>query len=414
MEDTTAPPKTRKPWIKIPFEKGTPEFEEERRRRHREACIADYHRKKAIIKEEQKEDRIVGDAPPMPVKRMPCTWPVPADLVDVLGTTITLPDEWTTWPLFHVRRQDKLSKTTMAQYRTHYYRLPQSDIWAVTRFVMQQTPALQNMFAKAGLSYVCESLYTSIYVNNAKMLPMDKDYKVKLLKMMIFSILNKRTKKESYERHISQEASDKRIESTVPWEDWTNLCKSYLRAINCKPSLTEKEKKDALIIYVYSQFPPIRLNWNDIKVKRVSGLKGLKEAADQHTGGNVMYFSPKGIIVCWSDFKNAQHFTLPVRREVLNSPALVRFLNRVLPEGDSEPLKIANFSKYLSKLAEDITGKPFSNRLMRSSFIRWFHQNNDSTNVNAVKAMMKEIHQNNLEVHLAYIKHKVEEAELTD
>lgn len=403
-------------WNKIPFAKGSPEYVAEARRRHQEKSRA-YARKKAAERPPPEENNICpGDPPPMPSRRLPTKWVVPDVYRSILGDEIVLPEQWVGWPLFHVRRQADLSKTTMNQYRAYYHRLPRTDIFNVVGFIMEQSPATQNMYAKAGLSYMCESLFTSIYVTKSRALATDKDYKDRCLRMMVYSILNKRTKKESYERHVSQEASDQRIEATVPWSEWAQLGKNYIRAVMAKKdAMTDKQKKDALIVYAYSQLPPVRLDWNDIKVVRTTGVKGLEAAVAAHKTGNVLYLSPKGAVICWSEFKNSASFgNLPVRREIVPAIGFIRLMNKILPPGNSEPLKIPNFSSYLTKLAEDMTGKRFSNRLMRSSYIRWWHDGNDSTNVKAVQEMMRQIHQTNMAVHLGYIKHSTTDGDLTD
>lgn len=410
MEDGQTEVQERRKWTRIPFERGSPEYLAEKRRR----ALEYYYKVKKPEKAAEKP-KSPGDAPAMP-KRMPIVWKTPDDLRFLFGDQITLDAEWTRWPLFHVRRQSDLSKTTMNQYKSYYYRLPPGDPWNQVRFVIKQVPATQNMYAKAALSYVCDSLYNSLYIKQTRNLAYDDEYKNRLLKMQIWSFLNKKTKAESYERHASQEASESRIEATVPWQDWVQLGKNYLRAMAGKKTLTEKEKRDTLLVWAYSQMPPVRLDWNDMKVVRVKGGKVFDSISDTHKGGNVMYVGPKGVVICWSEFKNSAQFKdLPIKHTVMG-PAVIRMMKKVLPEGDSEPLKMgeSQFSRYLTRLAEDITGKPFSNRLMRSSYIQWWHQHNDTTNVKAVQAMMRQIHQTNIQVHLGYIKHSTTNGELSD
>jgi hypothetical protein len=63
----------------------------------------------------------------------------------------------------------------------------------------------------------------------------------------------------------------------------------------------------------------------------------------------------------------------------------------------------------LSSLAEQISGKHFTNRFMRSSYIKFWHQENSKDgelDINKTKEMMKLLHQTNLEIHLAYVKTK--------
>lgn len=390
--------KTRTP---IPFATGTPEHAEETKRRARENWSAKKH-----IYRPAEEERELGTAPVLP-RGLPITWNVPADLHDVLGESLTLTDNWSTWPMYHVRRQGDLSKTTMAQYKSYYYSLPQRDIFDVVRVIKTYNTAKQNMMAKAGLSYVCQNLYETLYERQRKGLAGTAYYKGELLKMMVFAHLSKTTKKASYEAHSSQEASGERLEATVPWNDWTELARRFVRALTNKSDMNDRDRQEALVVAVYSMIPPVRLDWNDIEVIRSKGDAHLRTLKGQ-VGKNILYLAPKNAVVYWGEFKNSTSFgsDLPLRQE-LGSP-MARVLNKCIPKSDTRlhPLKIPNFSSYLTGLAEQITGKAFSNRLMRSSYIRWWHDNNSANGVNveATKAVMTLLHQTNMEVHLSYHK----------
>jgi hypothetical protein len=385
----------------IPFAKGTPEYDEEVKRRARE----NWAKKKHIYRPKE-ELKAPGEEPPKP-KNLPITWAVPADLQESLGTTIVLPAEWQTWPMYHVRRQSELSKTTMAQYKSYYYKLPQKDIFDTVRFINTQPNAQANMYAKSGLSYVCQGLYESIYERHRKGLANSGAYRTELQKMMVFSALNKKTKKVSYEQHTSQEASDERLANTVPWDDWKELAKRFVRIQLTKKEPTARDKQEALVAALYSMLPPVRLDWNDVQVRRSKGGKALG-AQKGEAGKNILYMSPTGAVMFWGEFKNADSFKdeLPLKQEIPKD--LYNVLKKTLPDGDSEPLKLPNFSTFLTTLANHITGKHFSNRLMRSSYIRWWHDNNSQNGVDVAKtrAMMRQLHQSNLEVHLAYDKTK--------
>jgi hypothetical protein len=122
-------------------------------------------------------------------------------------------------------------------------------------------------------------------------------------------------------------------------------------------------------------------------------------------GKNILWIAPREAVVFWGEFKNSASFELPLKQELPRQ--LVSVLHKVLPEGDSTPLKVPNFSTFLTHLAEQITGKQFTNRLMRASYIRWWHDNNskDGVDVAKTKAMMAQMHQTNMQVHLSYVKH---------
>jgi hypothetical protein len=390
-------PETKKR-IPIPHAKGTQEYRDEVRRRLRE----NWAKKKHVYRPPEPEQE-EGEAPPMP-KNLPINWAVPSDLHDVLGENITLTTEWAKLPLYHVRRQDELSKTTLQQYKSYYYKLPQRDIYDVVRFIRTHPLAQQNMYAKSALSYVAQDLWESIYVHKRKGLANSAAYKTALQKLLIFSELSKRTKRATYEKHANQEASDETLANTVKWEDWTELAQRFVKALANKADATKRDKQEALAVALYSQLPPVRLDWNDIEVRRSKGGKAMADRSGE-PGKNILWIAPREAVVFWGEFKNSASFELPLKQELPRQ--LVSVLHKVLPEGDSTPLKVPNFSTFLTHLAEQITGKQFTNRLMRASYIRWWHDNNSkgALDINKTKEMMKQLHQTNMQVHLGYVKH---------
>jgi hypothetical protein len=402
--------------VPIPFAKGTQEYRDEVRRRLRE----NWAKKKEQYrpKPEKEEEIEVGEKPPIP-KNFTGNWAVPADLIDILGETVALPEDWTKWALFHVRRQDTLSKTTLIQYKAYYYRVPRRDIWDVARFIKTHPLAQQNMFAKAGLSYICQGLWETIYVNKRKALATATDYKKDLLAMAVYGELSKRTKRQSYEKHSSQTTSDENLENTVKWDDWQQLARRFVKAISSKKDMTVRDRQEALTAAVYSFIPPVRLDWNDIEVRRTKGGKTF-EGISGEVGKNILWLAPRQGTVFWGEFKNSSSFELPLRQDLPRD--LITVLHKVLPEGDGTPLKVPNFSTFLTHLAEQITGKEFSNRLMRSSYIRWYHDNNSkgAIDVEKTKAVMKLLHQTNMQVHMSYVKHgklvpnEIDDASKTD
>lgn len=384
--------------VPIPFAKDSQEYRDEVKRRLRENWAKKKEQYRPKVEEEER-----GAAPPLP-RNLPINWSVPDDLRDILGETISLTADWMKLPIFHVRRQDQLSKTTLQQYKTYFYKLPQKDIWDVVRFVMEHPAAQQNMYAKSGLSYIAQDLWDSIYVRQRKGLANTMEYKNKLLRLLVFAALSKSTKKQSYERHASQETSEENLENTVKWEDWTELAKRYVRALMSKPHPTDRDKQEALAAAVYSYIPPVRLDWNDIEVRRTKGGKTF-EALEGEVGKNILFIAPRESVVFWGEFKTAANFELPLKQVLPRE--LTTVLHKVLPEGDSTPLKVGNFSAFLTGVAKHITNKEFTNRLMRSSYIRWWHDNNskDGVDVNKTKELMRQMHQTNMEVHFGYRKH---------
>lgn len=397
--NSDTPRKKREP---IPYATGTPEHKEEMKRRARERWARE---KDKYRKPKPEEVRSTGDPPPLP-KNLPISWNVPDDLHDLLGETLTLNADWMTWPMFHVRRQSDLSKVTMQQYKSYYYKLPQKDIWDVARYIASMPLSQRNQAAKAGLSYVSQGLYESIYERHRKGLASTAFYRGELLKMLVFAELSKRTKAQSYEKHTSQEASPERLEATVAWPDWVNLASRFTKAMLTKAEPTKRDKQEALAAAVYSLIPPVRLDWNDMEIRKTKGGKAFK-ALTGEKGKNILYLAPREAVIFWGEFKNSASFgdDVPLKQEVPRP--LLTVLHKTAPEERTYyPFKLPNFSTWLTGVAETITGKPFTNRLMRSSYVRHYHDihSKDGVDINKTKEMMKQMHQKNLEVHLAYNK----------
>lgn len=392
------------------FAKGTPEHAEEERRRRRERWAANKEKYRPAP-----TTTLPGSEPPKP-PHLPITWTTPSDLVADLGESITLSADWVTWPMYHVRRQKDLSVTTMKQYKSAYYRLPtDKDIYDVVRFILShEDNATRNQYAKAGLSYTSQHLYDMIYVNRHSRLATSAAYRSNLHKMMVFSELNKRTKKASYDKHICQEATPERLANTVDWPEWVERAKRFIRRVTSMKQPTSRDRLEALLAAVYSMIPPVRLDWNDVEVKRVT--KKQLSQSNGEKGKNILYMAPSDAIMTWGEFKNVASFgaDAPLKQEI---PAdLHRVLKKLLAAADFTPFKLSHFSTFLTGVAETITGKKFSNRLMRSSYIRNWHNENskDVIDVQKTRAMMRLMHQTNLEVHLAYQKCKEITAEMAD
>jgi len=401
MSDVT----TKRQYVKMPFAKGTPEYKAEVARRQAER----YKNKKP-----SPPPREPGSEPPLPPV-LPVVYETPADLVTVLGPSVSLPADWSSWPMYHVRRQKDLSVTTMKQYKNYFFKLPEKDIYDVVRFIVTHDPATQNQYAKSGLSYVSQRLYDMVYVGNARVrLARSPEYKRLLHEMMVYSEMNKRTKKVSYENHISQEATADRHANTVDWPIWEEKARLFVRRVVTMKEPTSRDRLEALAAAVYSMIPPVRLDWNDVEVKRVT--KKQVDEAKGEKGKNILYMSPKASVMTWGEFKNVASFghDVPLRQPM---PAtLHRVLKKVLAAADFTPFKMSNFSTFLTDLAETITGKRFTNRMMRSSYIRRWHMDNSAevVDVKKTRAMMKLMHQTNLEVHLAYQKFKDLPPEIAD
>jgi hypothetical protein len=406
-------PQIRKKYEKIPFEKGTPEYRAEQLRRQRECRAAN----KEKYKREYDVEKNNG-APPVP-KDNELTWPVPVDLQDYIGMqNITVPSHAYDWPLFRIKRHSQLAAMTLKGYQSYWVRLPKKHIWDICRELRAMQNGQQNMFFKAGLSFTCENLYNSIYVRKIKNLLASAAYKNQLLEMMVYHTMTRKTMRASYDQHMAQVASVTRHENTVDWDVWVAGARRFVRAMLSKEGATRAELMEALAVAVYSYIPPIRLDWNDVIIRMCNGSKAAFNGVKGEAGKNILYLSPTWAVVFWGEFKNVAAFgdEVPLRQELPSE--LHRILRKVYPEdklqaNDYEwtPFKKSNFGTYLAALAKIITGKNFTNRLMRSSYIGWYHKNHrhEEFDIEKTRLIMRQLHQTGLAVHLAYNKFKTGE-----
>jgi hypothetical protein len=406
----TFQPQNRKPNVKNPYEKGTPEHRAEVLRRQKECR----ERNKEKYKREYDIEKNNG-APPVP-KDSELTWQVPADLHDYIGAqSISIPKETYDWPLFRIKRHNQLAAVTLKGYASYWTRLPKKHIWDVCRDLRTMLNGQQNMFFKSALSYTCENLYNAIYVRKIKNLLASPSYKNQLLEMMVYHTMNRKTMRASYDQHMAQVASVTRHENTVDWDVWTAGARRFVKAMMSKEGVTRSELLEALAVAAYTYIPPIRLDWNDIEIHMCCGgdkaHKGIKGTA----GKNIVFVSPTWAVAFWGEFKNAASFSdeLPLRQELPSD--LHRILRKVYPEDKYaakeyvwSPFKKSHFGTYLAGLAKLITGKNFTNRLMRSSYIAWWHKSHrhEEFDLEKTRAVMRAMHQTSLEVHLAYNKFK--------
>lgn len=415
-EKATAPLKSaRAKYAKNPYKSGTPEYEEEKKRRARERWHArkDVYRKPA--EPEIEPDRTPNDAPPFPKSGR--EWDVPEDLRESLNgkAKLVLPENTRDWPMFHVRRPEELSETTKKMYKAYNGSMPKGkDLYEVVRAINTYPLAQRNQYAKAGLSKVSNDLYNDLYITNRKGLASSPAYSADLHKMLVFSELTKTTKKESFKHHAEQVASDARLEATVRWPDWVEDARRYSKAVLTNKNASQREKNDAVLATVYSQLPPVRLDWNDVEVRKVKGGKAMKDYKVEK-GKNILYLAFNEGVMAWGEFKNSASFPNGILQP-MPKPVISVMKKAWGKEPPAHPFKHPNFSTYLTKLAEVITGKPFSNRLMRSSFIRYFHEQNsrDGVDLEKTKAVMKDLHQSNMEVHLGYNKTKTITPEMAE
>jgi hypothetical protein len=388
--NTEQTPADRKRAIKVanPFEKGTLEYKEEIKRRLRE----NWTNKKNVYRNKTKEANTL----PIPKKTY---FKVPDDLKDILGDTIQITNDIKTWYFLHSKRTIQLSETTQKQYKNYNKRIPEGDIWSEVRFVKEQPVQSKAQFIKSRLAHVADKV-ANFYESNEPILKVN-EYNDLILAMFVWATLSKKSKSDIKELQASQITSQDRIDRTIDWDDWTKKANMFIMRIKRKKEPTERDLTDMALAAVYSYLPPIRLDYDNVTI--------VKRKPKTITENTLVLSGNKTSAFYWVKFKNASAFKdLPI--EVKLPRNLLLTLKRYVKPDQTRLFNISHFSEYLTALTEVITNIRFSNRLMRSSYIKNYYQNidNGAFNINEAKKMMRQIHQTNIEISLSYIKRLAE------
>jgi len=370
--------------IAIPFAKGTLEYKEEINRRLRE----NWSNKKNVYRNKTKEANSLH----IPKKTY---FKVPDDLISVLGNDIQINNDIKTWYFLHSKRSIQLSETTQKQYKNYNKRIPEGDIWSEVRFINEQPVQSKAQFIKSRLALVADKV-ANLYESNEPILKAS-EYNDLVLAMFVWATLSKKSKSDIKDLQASQIASQDRIDRTIDWDDWTKKANTFIMRIKRKKDATERDLTDMALASVYSYLPPIRLDYDNVVI--------VKRKPKTITENTLVLAGNKTSAFYWVKFKNASAFKdLPI--EVKLPRNLLLTLKRYVKPDQTRLFNIPHFSEYLTALTEVITNVKFSNRLMRSSYIKNYYQNidNGSFNINEAKKMMRTIHQTNIEISLSYIK----------
>lgn len=383
-------PADKKRAIKVanPFEKGTLEYKEEIKRRLRE----NWTNKKNVYRNKTKETNTLS----IPKKTY---FKVPDDLKDILGDAIQITNDIKTWYFLHSKRTIQLSETTQKQYKNYNKRIPEGDIWSEVRFINEQPVQSKAQFIKARLALVADKV-ANFYETNEPILKVT-EYNDLILAMFVWATLSKKSKSDIKELQASQIASQDRMDRTIDWDEWTKKANAFIMRIKRKKDATERDLTDMALAAVYSYLPPIRLDYDNVII--------VKRKPKTITENTLVLSGNKTSAFYWVKFKNASAFKdLPI--EVKLPRNLLLTLKKYVKPEQTRLFNISHFSEYLTALTEVITNMKFSNRLMRSSYIKNYYQNidNGAFNINEAKRMMRTIHQTNIEISLSYIKRLAE------
>jgi len=296
-------------------------------------------------------------------------------------------------------------------YADRLLAIPDFDIWATMTEMSDPTKhslATRNNFAKGLLGVLTEWMRANSTST--------KGWSTVALWATIVHYYNNKTRLQVFENFTKQIQSLKAAENTVAnWNEWRHKAAQFVDA-NKEPSCTFEQRRDAMLIACYSLIPPIRNNWATVEV----GTKP-PSAKDRR---NVIVFEPgvKGalgkITTYWGDFKNRKSFEgqLPLAIPVTDSTLLARmheyrkslksrwFLPKAGWSSDTHFTE-GELGKRLGDLTMKIVKKRFTSTRMRASFITTSHKEHQEIDLAELHKVMKELHQTNVEVHLAYSKH---------
>jgi hypothetical protein len=377
--------------------------------------------KKVRVKKEADEPNYRLSKPPYALAKLKyLIIPMPPKLIPVFGKTFTLNNDITSWYCFHSKRLIELSETTQRQYKLLTLRLSKvaEDPFERVIYVLTQPLATKAQFIKAWLNHLSDTLY-DIYLKPEPIKTI-KVYEELVLEMFLFAELSKRAKTEVNNAQMSQLATEERIDNTIEWDEWTEKANKFAMTLYKKDEPTVQELTEMAIAGLYSMLPPIRLDYDDVKVVVKTPTDRMKPLINKlnEKKENAVVLGGKTISAFyWYKFKNASAFekegTLPIVQPL--TPPLIKILtkywNAVKTPTRTKLFELPHFSEKVSAVAKIITGKNFTNRLMRSSFIQDFYMKvqDGKLDLDSIQAMMRSIHQTNIEVSLSYIKKLAEE-----
>ena len=375
--------------------------------------------------------------PPTPAKKArknakqpkPTAEAVPAEpsrLREIFGTSVECPKDKDEWAVKHTFKWDKLSPITASQYvinaRTaltksgysppkttdpiavvDYAMTEKFDVWKVITETTDPKYGVstRNNFAKGLLG---------VFNHKIRTLPEDHADMHRLCVLAtIFHLSNAKAKDDTNENHQQQGQSALAEANTVEWNEWKTKAAAYIAAADN----SFKAQQNAMIAAVYSMIPPVRRNWFNMEVVKTAPAKGERR--------NCLLIKPDGIDVYWGDFKNWRSFEseMPLRLPIENAAlvALVRKYAATLQSkwffprtntAEAKNLSRAAFGTRIGNLTNEIVEKRFTPNRMRASFITNWHKNNTTgaVDVPAMRAVMRQLHQTNIGVHLSYTKAK--------
>ena len=352
---------------------------------------------------------------------------IPEEFHNVLGSTISIPGQLEKLPCMNARLWTEYSPTTRRQYPSMLRTacrasgleppetsdhialgeflsdLPDQSFWKYVRMCLSSDTGAdsRNNGAKAFGTILNCILKPALLAGKTG--PLIDTMK---FRSQVMNVIVRNAVRESLERHASQTQSDNAAANTVPWLTWYAAAIKY---INRNPI-----SRDSIIVAVYTLIPPIRNNWATVEITDTA------PARDPDDHRNYIVVEPSGrVVTYWGDFKNRSSFRdeLPLKivpnsiwlQEMLRTYIATCSTKWLFPAPESDHFTTAGFGGHIAKLAQKIVGVNFTVQRMRVSFITYYYESHPKINVKETIALMRELHQTNLSVHLGYSKRKLAE-----
>lgn len=351
---------------------------------------------------------------------------VPPIAITIFGPSLVIPGDPVALPCMATRQWSAYSPSTQANYPSMFKTAMKAmnltapsttdpvalcewllaspfDIWAFVEVASTGSIDTRNNKVKS-LGAIVNAYLKPLALTKAE----GPTFERLRLWSQVAHVMTKRSVSESVTKHESQTQSVAAADETVPWAVWWKSVKAEMD----KPvPATFPLWRDRIILAAYTFIPPIRLNWANIEIV-------TKEPVKSQERKNYLMVKDGKIMTWWGDFKNRASFKdelplrIPIESEILTK-AMLPYLaaNKtkwVFPNKHGNAWKHNAFGEHLGDLAQAVIGKRFTVQRMRAAYITSFHAKQPDLKIEAVRKVMRQMHQANLGSHLSYDKGEME------
>jgi len=305
---------------------------------------------------------------------------------------------------------------------------PQFDIWDIVRKcvalhpdVKAQTECSKSLTAVLNATVLKLLEDTAIDVTSAK-------FTRAFTYPQITIFWNKIGKKKTNADREAGIVSDKILDAIVPWPDWKKAATAYLESVLKENVKSVPELRDAAVVALYSQIPPIRLDWRRV---RIAATKPVKNDNGNYPKINTILLDAEGVptTAYFNEFKNAASFDSPVEISIASPPLLRAIIAKywkqtpvgttyLLPkafrgEGKTQEFPDAAMGTTVRRMSMKLVKKPFTNIPMRRSFItNYYEEHPDPLTLAESRVLLRSLHQTTLSTHLGYVTKGIPDVDL--